>query len=70
MENKLPAVGVGKEVLTQPRREGPSGKTEQEEYRDENEAAADQRREQPLVGVAQTLEAALVPQIMGQNLHL
>ena len=35
MENELPAVSVGEKVLTQPWREGPGGKTEQEKHRDE-----------------------------------
>src|SRR5215467_13076871 len=54
-----PLVSVGKEVLAQPRREGPGGKTEQKKHRDKYEPAMNQGRKQALVGVAKTLEAAL-----------
>lgn len=59
MEEQLPTVGVGEKVLTQPGHEGPRTKTKHQKQGDKHDPPMNQRREQALVGVAETLKAAL-----------
>src|SRR5439155_14329887 len=59
IKDKLPTIGIGKKVFTQPGHEGPGTKTQQKKHEDKYEPPMNQGHKQALVAVAQTLKAAL-----------
>ena len=59
VQNELAAIGVGKEVLTEPGNQEKCAKADAEKHRNENQPAIDKRGEQELVADADAFEAAL-----------
>ena len=58
VENELAAVGIGKEILAEPRHEQKGAQTNREKDRHKKKAAADETLELPVITVAHPLETA------------